>query len=72
MYKKSKEFYDFFKDEINYFKDEKYHFYVSVVKGFKLKPLIIDKFQDADEFANGCVASGLNINLITIKLLVNK
>lgn len=58
MYKKAKEFYEDFQDDPNLFKDQKYHLYISIIKGLNLKPMICDSFKDSDDFATGCVATG--------------
>ena len=52
------EFFDLFKDHDEIFKNDKYHFYVTVLKTFKWKPLLVTNFCDSIDFGDGVVSTG--------------
>lgn len=58
MKKKGIEFFDLFKDHDEIFKNDKYHFYVTVLKTFKWKPLLVTNFSDSIDFGDGVVSTG--------------
>ena len=58
MKKKGEQFYNQFKDHEQVFKNDKYHMFVTVVKPFKWKQLMITDFKDAEDFGDATVATG--------------
>jgi glutathionyl-hydroquinone reductase len=58
MRKKAEEFYEIFKDHNEIFKNDKYHLYVSILKPFRFKPLIVTNFIDRNDFGDAVVSSG--------------